>query len=179
VAAAVVGMMVIGGAGGVIAMRSAVAVEKVPAAAPMVAPVPLVAAVSPAQPQAAKPAAPETGKKDGGETISLAAAPPVVVQTVPQAGAADVDATITEIKVTYSKDMSDGSWSWSTWGKDSFPKTTGKPHYLADHRTCVLPVKLQPGRTYAIWLNSSKFGNFKDAAGQSAVPYLLVFETGK
>ena len=28
-----------------------------------------------------------------------------------------------------------------------------------------------------IWLNSLKFGNFKDADGKSAVPYLLVFET--
>jgi hypothetical protein len=40
----------------------------------------------------------------------------------------------------------------------------------------VLPVKLEPGRTYALWLNS---GNFKDSGGQRAVPYLLVFETKK
>jgi RNA polymerase sigma-70 factor (ECF subfamily) len=38
-------------------------------------------------------------------------------------------------------------------------------------------VKLEPGKTYVSWLNSQKFGNFKDADGQSAVPYLLVFET--
>ena len=46
-------------------------------------------------------------------------------------------------------------------------------------RTCVLPVKLEPGKTYAIWLNSQKFGNFKDTDGRSAVPYLLVFRTGR
>jgi RNA polymerase sigma-70 factor (ECF subfamily) len=40
-----------------------------------------------------------------------------------------------------------------------------------------LPVKLEPGKTYVIWLNSQKFGNFKDTDGKSAVPYLLVFET--
>jgi RNA polymerase sigma-70 factor (ECF subfamily) len=43
----------------------------------------------------------------------------------------------------------------------------------------VLPVRLEPGKVYAIWLNSGKFTNFKDADGQSAVPYLLVFKTRK
>jgi RNA polymerase sigma-70 factor (ECF subfamily) len=86
-------------------------------------------------------------------------------------------AVVKEIKVTYSKEMADGSWSWSTAGKDNFPEMTGKPHYLEDKRTCVVPVKLKPGKTYAIWLNSQKFGNFKDADGRSAVPYLLVFKT--
>ena len=51
--------------------------------------------------------------------------------------------------------------------------------YLADKRTCVLPVRLEPGQTYAIWVNTDKFGNFKDTDGRSAVPYLLVFRTKK
>jgi RNA polymerase sigma-70 factor (ECF subfamily) len=109
--------------------------------------------------------------------IDLTNAPPVVVKAVPQAGSDGVDPGITEIKVTYSKDMTDGSWSWSTAGKDNFPQTTGKPHYLDDKRTCVLPVHLEPGKTYAIWLNSQNFGNFKDTDGRAAVPYLLVFKT--
>jgi RNA polymerase sigma-70 factor (ECF subfamily) len=73
--------------------------------------------------------------------------------------------------------MKDASWSWSTLSEESFPKTVGEPKYLADKRTCVLPVKLKPGKTYALWLNSERFGNFRDADGQSAVPYLLVFKT--
>jgi hypothetical protein len=84
-----------------------------------------------------------------------------------------------EIRVTFSKEMSDGSWSWSQISDESFPSMTGKVHYLADRKTCVAPVKLAPGKTYVIWLNSQKFGNFRDSAGQSAVPYLLVFETRK
>ena len=116
-------------------------------------------------------------KLDDDNTVSLAAAPPVVIKTVPTAGLDAVDPSLTEIKVTYSKNMMDKTWSWSTWGKDTFPPTTGKPHYLADQRTCVLPVKLNPDKTYAIWLNSNNFGNFKDATGNSAVPYLLIFKT--
>lgn len=109
--------------------------------------------------------------------VSLAVAPPVVVRTVPESGTDGVDPALTEIKVTYSKDMMDKTWTWSTWGQDTFPDLTGKPHYLPDNRTCVLPVKLKPNKTYAIWLNSNNFGNFKDAKGISAVPYLLIFKT--
>lgn len=110
--------------------------------------------------------------------VSLESAPPVVVKTVPVAGTTEVDPALTEIKVTYSKAMQDGSWSWSTWGEENYPEATGKPHYLGDARTCVLPVKLQPNKFYAIWLNSDKFKNFTDTLGHPAVPYLLTFFTG-
>ncbi|QEL18900.1 Ig-like domain-containing protein [Limnoglobus roseus] len=113
------------------------------------------------------------------DEITLDAVPPVVVKTVPEAGAGDVEASLTEIKVTFSKDMEDASWSWVTLSKESYPKVDGKPKYLADKRTCALPVKLEAGKTYAVWVNSEKFGNFKDADGRSAVPYLLVFKTKK
>src|SRR5262245_26020475 len=113
------------------------------------------------------------------DDITLESVPPVVVKTVPEAGAAEVDPKLTEIKVTFSKDMQDGTWSWAMISKESFPKDDGKPKYLADKRTCVLPVKLEAGKTYAIWVNAEKFTNFKDADGRSAVPYLLVFKTKK
>src|SRR5262245_33882555 len=113
------------------------------------------------------------------EDVTLSSVPPVVVKTVPEAGPGDVDSKLTEIKVTFSKDMQDGGYSWTTYSKESFPKVDGKPKYLADKRTCVLPVKLEPGKTYAIWVNSENFENFKDTDGQAAVPYLLVFKTKK
>jgi hypothetical protein len=113
------------------------------------------------------------------ETISLETAPPVVIQPVPMAGETKVDAGLTELQVTFSKPMRDGTWSWTTWGEDNFPEVVGKIHYMDDGRTCVLPVKLQPGKFYATWVNSSKFRNFKDAGGQPAVPYLLTFRTAE
>ena len=113
------------------------------------------------------------------DDVTLDSVPPVVVNTVPKAGTGEIDPKLTEIKVTFSKEMQDGSWSWVMLSKESFPKVDGKPKYLADKRTCVLPVKLEPGKTYAIWVNTEKFGNFKDADGRSAVPYLLVFKTKK
>ena len=111
--------------------------------------------------------------------LSLESAPPVVVKTVPAAGATHVDATTTEIRVTFSKPMRDGGWSWTTWGEDTLPEVAGQPRYLPDGRTCVLPVKLKPEKFYATWLNSDKYSNFKDTNDVPAVPYLLTFVTGK
>src|SRR4051812_4366547 len=97
------------------------------------------------------------------DEVTLDSAPPVVVKTVPEAGADAVDPRLGEIRVTFSKEMTDGTWSWSTLSKESFPEVSGQPKYQGGKRTCVLPVKLEPGKTYAIWVNSEKFDNFKDA----------------
>ena len=110
--------------------------------------------------------------------ISIETLPPSVIKTQPTCGDAEVDASITkQISVTFSKDMLDGNWSWTQVSDESFPKLVGSPRYSADKRTCVVDVELQPNKTYVIWLNSKKFGNFKDTGKQSAVPYLLVFKT--
>ena len=69
--------------------------------------------------------------------------------------------------MTFSQPMRDGSWVWSTASKETFPQTTGKPSYMQDHRTGALPVKLEPGKTYAIWLNSPRFRYFRGKRGTS------------
>lgn len=103
--------------------------------------------------------------------------PPVIVKTIPEAGSRDVPPGECELKVTFSKEMIDHSWSWATAWQNSDPKALGMPHYESDHKTCVMKVKLEPGKTYGYWLNSQKFTNFKDAQGHPAVPYLLTFKT--
>ena len=112
-----------------------------------------------------------------GTDITISSAPPVVVKTVPEAGSAGVDSKTQEIRVTFSKEMMDSTWSWGEVSHATFPKMPGKPRYEKDKRTCVLPVQLEAGKTYAIWVNSANLRNFKDSGGQSAVPYLLVFKT--
>jgi RNA polymerase sigma-70 factor (ECF subfamily) len=114
---------------------------------------------------------------DSSDEVTLDNAPPVVVKTTPEAGATEVAPDLSEIRVTFSKKMLDKSWSWSTASKNTFPKVSGDIRYLEDGRTCVLPVKLEPGKTYATWINSGRFINFKDRERRPAVPYLLVFET--
>ncbi|HXS67261.1 MAG TPA: Ig-like domain-containing protein [Candidatus Polarisedimenticolia bacterium] len=116
-------------------------------------------------------------KADGGIPVAPSSIPPVVVKTVPEAGATDVPPGETEIKVTFSKPMKDGSWSWATAWQNSTPEIVGKPAYDADGKTCVVKVKLEPNKSYGFWLNSQSFHNFKDKEGHAAVPYLLVFQT--
>ncbi len=107
----------------------------------------------------------------------IESAAPVVVRTVPEAGSKDVLPGVVEIRVTFSKEMTDKSWSPSSAWQNSTPAIVGEPKYEADRKTWVIKVKLEPGKTYGYWLNSQKFTNFKDAQGHSAVPYLLTFKT--
>ena len=102
---------------------------------------------------------------------------PVVVKTVPEAGLKDVAPGVVELRATFSKEMADKSWSWSTAWQDSSPEMVEKPYYDKDHKTCVIKVKLEPNKTYGYWLNSQNFHNFKDRQGHAAVPYLFVFQT--
>ena len=101
---------------------------------------------------------------------------PVVVKTVPEAGSKDVPPGEFEIKITFSKEMTDHSWSWSTAWENSDPQSVDKPHYDADHKTCVMKVKLEPGKTYGWWINSQKFHGFQDTQHHPAIPYLLTFK---
>ena len=101
---------------------------------------------------------------------------PVVASTEPARGDTNVDPSLTEIRVTFNKQMTDGQWSWSQTDQP-FPETTGPAHYLEDQKTCVLPVKLEAETEYFIWINSEKFTKFKDKHGQRAVPYALYFTT--
>lgn len=113
------------------------------------------------------------------QQITLENSVPSVIKTEPAAGTDGVDPKLTSIRVTFSKPMRDGSWSWVQLSDDSFPQMKGKPRYLDDGKTCVLDVELQPNHTYAVWINSEKYRNFKDKDGRSAPPYYLVFRTGK
>ena len=111
--------------------------------------------------------------------ISVKAQPASVVKTVPASGDTGVDPALKEISVTFSKDMkTNRMWSICQISKESFPETAGQIHYK-DNRTCVMPVKLEPGKTYVLWFNRAQFNSFKDTENHPTVPYLLVFETRK
>ena len=113
------------------------------------------------------------------DDISIKTMPPSVVKTIPQAGSAHVVPSLNEISVTFSKDMmTEKMWSWCSESPDTFPEADiATIRYLEDKRTCVLPVKLEPGKTYVIWINSQNNNAFRDIDNIPAIPYLLVFQT--
>jgi hypothetical protein len=102
---------------------------------------------------------------------------PVVVKTMPEAGTTNVPPGEYEVKITFSKEMADQSWSLCSAWQNSDPASLGKPRYEDDHKTCVVKVKLEPGKTYGWWINSPKFHGFQDTQSHPAIPYLLTFKT--
>ena len=119
------------------------------------------------------------GVQDKAE-ITVQTMPPSVIKTVPQAGDTEVDPSLKKITVTFSKDMlTDRMWAVCQISNETFPKTGKNIHYLKDKRTCVVPVELEPETTYVLWFNRGRFNLFRDTKNNPAVPYLLVFRTGK
>ena len=104
---------------------------------------------------------------------------PRVVTTMPQNRSVDIDPSLNKISVTFNEEMMDNSWSWSMENQDTFPKTTGSPYYVDGNTRNILPVQLQPGKEYVIWVNTSNNKNFKDKNGNPAAPFKFTFKTKK
>ncbi len=102
---------------------------------------------------------------------------PIVIETFPSNGSTDIDPSISELSVTFNEEMQDGNWSWAYTNKNQFPEMTGQPYFSEKFTKNILPVKLEPNKEYEIWINSEKFKNFKDKAGNPAIPYKWVFKT--
>lgn len=100
--------------------------------------------------------------------------PPQVVWAEPDAGDTLVDPSLVELRVEFDQDMSKGGFS-ICGGGPTFPGT-GNPKWL-DARTLVLPIKLEPGKTYALGINCPSAQNFKSAAGVKLEPYSIWFTT--
>jgi len=102
---------------------------------------------------------------------------PRIVSLSPKNGAQDVDPALTELRVSFSVPMGPG-FSW-TGGGPEFPKipTGQKPRWIADGKTCVLPVTLQPGHRYRLGLNSPSHNNFQSAGGVPLDPVVYSFRT--
>ncbi|GAB4150357.1 MAG: hypothetical protein Fur0021_12820 [Candidatus Promineifilaceae bacterium] len=117
-----------------------------------------------------------------GAPTAMPAAPtaPVVVSTIPESGAVNVPATLTEIVVVFSVDMRTDSWSFVASTAGETPEITGDPAFR-NARTCVLPVRLAAGTTYALGINSATHQGFVSAAGGNvpAMPYTLTFSTAR
>jgi hypothetical protein len=103
------------------------------------------------------------------------ASAPRPVRLEPANGATGVDPSTTVLRATFDRPM-EASWSWVTEGH-SFPETTGQAYFEPDGRTAALPVRLAPGRTYVLWLNSAQYRLFRDLAGVPAEPLRWQFST--
>ncbi|HZR20043.1 MAG TPA: Ig-like domain-containing protein [Verrucomicrobiae bacterium] len=109
-------------------------------------------------------------------TVHGSSTPPKILFTKPADGAQEVDPTLTEITVTFDQDMGEGM-SWTGGGTEYPPSPPDKKAEWRGNRTCVLPVKLEPKHHYRLGINSQKFRNFCNAAGQPVQPSIIKFTT--
>jgi len=102
---------------------------------------------------------------------------PRIVELSPLNGAQDVDPGLKELRVTFSVPMG-GGFSWCGDGPQ-FPKSQeGKhPFWTDGDKTCVMPVKLEPGVKYEIGLNCESAKNFQSAGGVPLEPVTYTFKT--
>ncbi|MBC7965011.1 MAG: hypothetical protein H7Z17_03715 [Fuerstia sp.] len=126
--------------------------------------------------------------KDAGEKATTAAANPdekkepreetpypQLIEATPAAGSTDVDPKLTEIRVTFDRDMSEGM-SW-TGGGSEFPGDASQKAKWIDKRTCVLPVMLKKAGYFRVGINSKSHQNFKAADGTATPPTAIFFTT--
>ena len=101
---------------------------------------------------------------------------PQVVKTEPANGADDVDPdAVTELRVTFDRDMNTSSYAWCG-PPILFPEPRGEAKWI-DKRTCIAPVKLEPGRQYMFMINSAEDRDFKSTEGVPVVPVVYTFKT--
>ncbi len=111
---------------------------------------------------------------DGGNSKEMA---PEVASAFPLNGATGVDPAVSAITVTFNQPMTDHAYSFCRIN-DNFPETAGSPFYNADCTTVTLPVRLEPNKTYEIYLNYGNYRGFFSARGVPLKGYHYTFSTG-
>jgi len=105
------------------------------------------------------------------------AAPPKVVRAMPDHADIGVDPELKELRIEFDHDMDHDGRS-ICGGGPAFPKIDGTITW-ADARTIVIPVKLEPGKTYSLSVNCPAAQNFTSVKGESAEVYPISFATRK
>lgn len=123
-------------------------------------------------PSAANPASPATAPNTPGPHTG----PPHVIAFDPPLGATNVDPARTTLSVTFDRVMDREGWAWVIEDKATAPDI-GESTWDAEVRTNAAPVRLEPGKTYVVWINSPQYSYFKDTLGETATPVRWTFTT--
>ena len=102
--------------------------------------------------------------------------PPHVVAFDPPLGATNVDPARTTLAVTFDRAMDREGWAWVIESKSTAPDI-GESSWDVEVRTNTAPVRLEPGRTYVVWINSPQYSYFKDPQGRASTPVRWSFTT--
>ena len=116
----------------------------------------------------------KTGEKPQAVKLPPAAATPLVLRMLPANGDEDVDPNTPFLMVRFNQKM-DGGMSWCQSNPDTFPKPDNEykgAKWLEMYTVNLIPVRLEPNKTYVIGLNRRPFVGFKsDASGKPLPAY--------
>ncbi len=101
---------------------------------------------------------------------------PQIVSITPADGAENVDPNLKEMVVLFDRDMGKGM-SWCGGGPSHPAANDDRKAQWRDARTCVLPIKLEPGHTYSLSINCQSYRNFRSAEGVPVKPHPVTFRT--
>ncbi len=101
---------------------------------------------------------------------------PHVVRLTPPDGARDVSPDLEAIVIEFDKPMNPGGMSIVGRPTDT-PPSTERGHFEQDGRVFVLPVRLEPGRTYRFSINGIGYSGFRSAGGLPLDPVAVSFTT--
>jgi hypothetical protein len=110
-------------------------------------------------------------------SISIHAAPPKVIKTIPANNDQNVDPNLKELRVVFDQPMAQTGSKFVGTGPKC-PKF-GPPEECRweDDKTLVYTWKLEPNHEYWLSVNSEHIKTFKNESGESAVPYPISFKT--
>jgi len=104
---------------------------------------------------------------------------PRVVSMSPANGATGIDASLRRIRIWFDRPMADGMLV-TPLQEDSgagFPETTGKGTFDEGRTVFTLPVRLEPGRSYAVALDARFANGFRSEDGVPLARVVLRFRT--
>lgn len=101
---------------------------------------------------------------------------PQAVSFDPPLDATGVDPARTTLSVVFDRPMDRDGWAWVTEDPETAPDIASSS-WDATATTNTSQVKLAPGRTYVLWINSPSYLYFRDLAGRTVEPVRWTFST--
>ena len=111
---------------------------------------------------------------------------PSIISTSPYIFVDDVNSSLDKITIEFSEPMAESSWFYSSFAPGILPWVVGEPVFDSSFTQWTLPVKLEPGKVYAIAFNCGDTvkdvknfkAGFRGFAGKICCkPFVLVFAT--
>jgi tetratricopeptide (TPR) repeat protein len=110
---------------------------------------------------------------------------PAIISTNPEIYINDVNSRLDKITIKFSRPVQPSYWFYSSLSPGILPQVTGEPALDSSSNEWILPVRLEPGKVYAIAFNCGDSvkdienfsAGFKGLSGKMAKPFVLVFAT--